>query len=135
MAIMIPDVAPEPIPGVRLQPEANATTFGGGPGLAQEGQEIQKIGGSVGEIGGLEAIHAQKIAQFEQQKANETAVQEATAKLSAIHTDLLTNPQTGLPAYQGKNAIAGQTELWDKYQKAATDIHGTLNGSRTARSL
>lgn len=128
MAMIAPDVNPEPIPGVRLQPQADATTFGGGPGLAQEGQQIQKIGETVGDIGALDLIRAQKIAQFEQQKANETAVQEATAKLSAVHTDLLTNPQSGMPAYQGKNALAGQTTLWDQYQKSANDISQSLHG-------
>lgn len=128
MAIIAPDVNPQPIPGVRIQPSADAAAFGAGAGLAQEGQEVQKIAQGVGDIGGLEYIRAQKIAQFEQQKANETAVQEAAGKLAAVHTDLLTNPQTGMPAYQGKNALTGQQTLWDQYQKSANDISQGLHG-------
>lgn len=128
MAIIAPDVNPEPIPGVRLQPLANDTTFGGGPGLAQEGQEVQKIASSAGDIAGFELIRQQKLAQYEQEKADQTAVQDATAKLSAVHTDLLTNRETGLPAYQGVNAMKGQTVLWDQYQKSANEIAQTLHG-------
>lgn len=117
MAITAPDVSPQPIPDVRLQAQGNDTTFGGGPGLAQDGQEVQKISSEAGEI-----------AAFERIRANQTAVQDATAKLSAIHTDLLTNPQTGLPTYQGVNAMKGQSVLWQQYQKSANDIAGTLNG-------
>lgn len=115
--IIAPEVNPEPIPGVRLQPQADATAFGGGPGLAQENQETQKIAAEAGEIAGFERI-----------RADQTAVQEATAKLSAIHTDLLTNPQTGLPAYRGVNAMSGQTTLWNQYQKSANEIAETLHG-------
>lgn len=128
MAIIAPDVNPQPIPGVRLQPLANETTFGGGPGLAQNGQEVQKIAGSAGEVGALELVHQQKIAQFEQEKADQTAVQDATAKLSAVHTDLLTNRETGLPAYQGVNALKGQNVLWQQYQKSANELSQGLNG-------
>lgn len=128
MAIIAPDVNPQPIPNVHLQPLANETTFGGGQGLAQEGQEVQKIAASTGEIGALDLIRQQKIAQFEQEKADQVAVQDATAKLSAVHTDLLTNSQTGLPAYQGINALKGQSILWNQYQKSANDLSQGLNG-------
>lgn len=128
MAIIAPDINPQPIPGVRLQSSANETTFGGGPGLAENGQEIQKIAASTGDIGALELVHQQKIAQFEQEKADQTAVQDATAKLSAIHTDLLTNRESGLPAYQGVNALKGQSVLWDKYQKSANELSQGLTG-------
>lgn len=118
MAIILPDVTPQPIPGVRIAPTADETAFGGGPGLAKEGQEVQKIAAATGEIGGLQRIQA----AWEVQRANETAAQEGLAKQSAIHTDLLTNRETGLPAYQGKNALAGQDKLWTEYQKSANEI-------------
>lgn len=126
MAIIAPDVNPQPIPGFREQPAANETTFGGGPGLAAEDQEVQKIAGSGGEIGALQRVQE----AWEVQRANETAVQGATARLSAVHTQLLTDPKTGLPAYRGVNAMEGQDKLWTEYQKSANEISGSLTGDQ-----
>lgn len=117
--MLVPEVNPEPIPSVRIQPVANQTTFGGGPGLSEENQEVQKIASQAGEISAFERI-----------RADQTAIQQATAKLSAIHTDLLTNPQTGLPAYRGTNAMAGQDKIWTQYQKSSNEISDSLVGQQ-----
>src|SRR5579875_404552 len=107
MAFTVPEVNPEPIPNVREQVAASPETFGGGQGLEAIGQQTQKISADAGDI-----------AAFERIRADQTAVQDATAKLSAIHTDLLTNPETGLPAYKGSNAMQGHDDVWSKYKQA-----------------
>lgn len=119
MAIIAPDVSPEPVPSVRLPIEASPTTFGGGPGTEALGAEEQKIAAEVGNI-----------RSFEEIRANQTAVQQATADLSAVHTRLLTDPQNGLPAYKGVNALAGQDKLTQEFQKSANEISNGLVGDQ-----
>lgn len=115
MALIVPEVNPQPIPDVREQPTASLETFGGGAGLEQIGQETQKLTASAGEI-----------AAFEKIKAIQSAVQQGVASASALHTDLLTNPQTGLPAYKGVNSMTGQDKLWSQWQKGVNDISAGL---------
>lgn len=122
MAIVIPEVSPQVIPGV--QDQANASTFGGGPGLAEEGKEIQKIALQTGDIATSERI------RFDQ-----TAVQEAKTKLSGTYTDLLYNPQTGVLASRGVNAMPTQEEASQKFKKTANEISGELSGDAQVGSF
>jgi hypothetical protein len=119
MAIIIPEVNPEPLPNVRAQPAASLETFGGGAGAQAVSQENQKLANAAAEI-----------AEFEKIRADQTAVQEASASLSALNTDLLTNPKTGLPSYKGTNAMAGQDKLWTEFRKGANKIASTLTGQQ-----
>lgn len=111
MVIIIPQEKEQPIDAPHLQPLANETTFGGGPGLSAIDEQVQKIASSTNEI-----------ATFEKIRADQTAVQGATAKLAAIHADLLTNPKEGLPAYQGINAMDGHDKVMAEYQKSANEL-------------
>ena len=119
MAMNAPEVLPEPVPSVRIQPDVSPTTFGGGPGAEETGQQVQRIADETGNIGAFEKI-----------RADQTAVQQATANLSAVHTRLLTDPTNGLPAYRGTNALAGQDKLSGDFQKAANDISNGLVGEQ-----
>jgi len=117
MAIMIPQETPQPVEPPRIQPVANETTFGGGPGLETEGQELQKTASSLGEIGTFEKI-----------RADQTATEEAQAKMMAAHNDILYNPQTGVMGSKGKDALQAQEDGRKRFQDAATQIMGTLHG-------
>lgn len=116
MALIAPEVPDQPIQAPRIQAEANPTTFGGGPGVEQEGQNVQKIAADTGEIASLEML-----------RANQTAVQEANAKLSAFHTDLLMNPQTGVLTARGPAALQAQDDAWKSYQEKANEIADGLS--------
>jgi hypothetical protein len=118
MAINIPQVDPQTVEPPRIQEVANETTFGGGPGLEAEGQEIQKGAAAAGEIGTFEKI-----------RADQTATEEAQAKMLAAHNDILYNPQTGILGSKGKDALQAQEEGRKRFQDAATQIMGTLHGS------
>lgn len=117
MAIIAPEVAPEPIPSVQDQADTNLTTFGGGAGAEAASQEIQKIAGQAGDI-----------ATFERIRFDQTAVQEAKAKLSGIYSDLLYHPETGVLSSRGVNSIKVQEEAANKFKKASNDISSDLNG-------
>ena len=115
MSIIVPQVPQQSVEPPRIQPAADETTFGGGPGLAAEGQQIQEVAG-----------HANEIATFEKIRADQTAVQAASSQLDGIQAKLLTDPKEGLPAYQGINAITGHEKIVTEYQKQANDISRNL---------
>lgn len=119
MAINAPDVTPNVIQVPRIQDSASPTTFGGGPGAEAIDQQVQDISKDTGNIGAFEKI-----------RADQTAVQQATAQLSAVHTRLLTDPNGGLPSYRGVNAMEGQDKVTNDFKKAANDIAGTLSGDQ-----
>ena len=116
MALIAPDAQEQPIQAPHLQAPTTPSTFGGGPGVEQEGQNVQKIAEATGEIASLEIL-----------RQNQTAVQEANAKLSAYHTDLLTNPQTGVLTARGPAAMTAQEEAWKAYQQKANDLTDGLS--------
>jgi len=97
MAIIAPEVSPEPIPGVHDESAVTPTALGAGPGAAEAGQEVQQIAKETGDI-----------STFERIRFDQTAVQEAKAKLSASYSDLLYNPENGVLASHGLNALQAQ---------------------------
>lgn len=111
MAITAPDVAPQPIPSVRIQPSASLETFGGGTGLEAEGQQVQKIAATTGDI-----------ATFEKIRADQTAVEEAQSKGSKLATDILYDPQTGVLGSKGTNALQAQKDGMTNLQKGLNEI-------------
>jgi hypothetical protein len=117
MAITAPDVTPQPIQGVRVSADTNDTTFGGGPGLQAVGQQGQDIAKSVGEI-----------ATFEKIRADQTAIEEAQAKATALTQNALYNPQTGFMGTKGKDAAEVQQDTSNSIQKGLNDISSTLTG-------
>jgi hypothetical protein len=118
MPIIIPQVEPQTVNPPRLEPVANETTFGGGPGLAAEGEQIQKTAGASNEIA--------EFGKLEKIRNDQIAVQAATSQLDAIHNNLINDPDAGLPAYKGANAMAGHDHVIAEYQKNANDIAKTL---------
>lgn len=117
MAIIVPEINPEPIPDVKEQPVATLESFGGGAGLEQIGAQTEKLASQSGDV-----------AAFEKIRADQTAVQEAGAKLSEAHTRLLYDPDRGVLSSQGTNAIKAHDDAWMEYRKTANDIVGTLHG-------
>ena len=115
MAIIAPDVIPEPIPDVQLQPKAGLEAFGGGAGLEGINQKVQGIAQSAGEIASLEML-----------RANQTAVQEAQDKATSLYTDKLYNPQTGVIASRGKDALPATIEARQKFRQGLNDVSETL---------
>lgn len=115
MAIVIPQVEPQAVEPPRIQEVANEETFGGGPGLAAEGQQTQEV-----------AAHANEIATFEKIRADQTAVQAGAAQLADIQNRLITDPNNGLPAYQGVNAMEGHDKVIAEFQKQANAISKNL---------
>lgn len=117
MAIIIPEESPQPVQPPRLQPLADETTFGGGPGVAQQTQEVQKIAASTGEI-----------ATFEKLRADQTAVEEAQAKMSAAHEDILYNPKNGVLGSKGVDALQAQDDGRKRFETTANQVAKTLHG-------
>lgn len=115
MAIIIPQEEQQTINPPHLQPQADETTFGGGPGVQVQNQEMQKIAQSTNEI-----------ATFEKIRADQTAVQGATAQLSSTYDRLINDPKTGLPAYQGVNAMDGHDKVLSEFKKTANELSATL---------
>lgn len=111
MTIVIPQEDPQSVNPPRLQPFADESTFGGGPGLAAENQQVQEIAKSTNEI-----------ATFEKIRADQTAVQAAGAKLDQIHQQLIDDPETGLHTFKGANAMDGHDKVIAEYQKQANEL-------------
>lgn len=115
MAMAAPDVPEQPIPNVRVQPTATLETFGGGAGLEQEGQAIQQIAASGGEIGAFEKI-----------KADQAAYEEAANKLTEHSSQVASE---ALHA-QGVNSIPAHDAAIAAIRKKANEIAGTLHGEQ-----
>lgn len=115
MAIIIPQEEPQSVNPPRIQPTADETTFGGGPGIESQNQGMQEIAKATNEI-----------ATFEKIRADQTAVQGALAPLTQKMSELMTDPKTGLPAYQGVNAMDGHDKVIAEYQKTANQLSAKL---------
>ena len=85
MALIAPEVSPEPIRPPQIQPAASVETFGGGQGLERVNQQAQEVSRDAGDIGAFEKI-----------KADQAAVEEAMGgKVSPYVTNALYDPQNG----------------------------------------
>lgn len=124
MPLTAPEILPEPIRPPRIQPEASPETFGGGAGLEQEGQQVQKIAQSGGEV-----------AAFEKIRADQSAVEEAVgSKLSPALTKMLYDPDNGALARISqstsmKDALKIHDDTLKQYNDTAKGIASKdLNG-------
>lgn len=118
--ITAPDVTPQPIPGVREQPSADNTTFGGGPGLAAENQQVQKISSDAGEIAALEKI-----------RADNTVTEGARSQMSSILLSKLYDPQNGILKSRGLDALkAGQDGISDIKKNFNDIVSGLSNDTQ-----
>lgn len=117
MGMIVPEVTPQPGPGVRVQPVATEASFGGGPGLDAQGQVTHQIAQQTGEIAGLEMV-----------RANQAAIEGAQAKASKLATDILYDPETGALGAKGLDALRAQKDAMTRYQKGMNDISQTLHG-------
>lgn len=117
MGITVPEVLPQPVPEVRDQATATPTTFGGGPGLQRIGDQLQQTTKDAGEI-----------ATFEKIRADQTAVEDATAKLSQANSQILYDPNSGVLSSKGLNSIQAHDDGWVAYQKTANDLASKLSG-------
>lgn len=117
MPIIAPDVAPQPIPGVRETSVANETTFGGGPGLDKINHEVQKVASDVADI----SIVARA-------RQDQMAVEDAQAKATRLTTDVLYDPQTGVLTSRGTTALQAHKDGMKRLQKGMNDISRDLNG-------
>lgn len=117
MAIIVPQESLQPIQEPRMQPTASPESFGGGAGLAGVNEQFQRIASSTGEI-----------ATFEKLRADQTAVEEAQAKMSAAHEDILYNPQTGVLGSKGTDALKAQDAGRKRFEDAAKNVASNLHG-------
>lgn len=117
MAIKAPDESPQVVPSVREQSSATVDTFGGGAGLNTEATEINQIAQQTGEIAALEKV-----------RADQTAVEEAQANASKLTTDVLYDPETGVLASRGTNALQAQKDGMKRFQSGMNQISMGLNG-------
>ena len=71
-----------------------------------------------------------EIGVFEKIRADQTATEEAQAKMAAAHNDILYNPQTGIMGSKGRGcSLQAQEDGRKRFRKdAATQIMGTLHG-------
>jgi len=124
MAIIIPQEADQPIQTPRLQVSADETTFGGGPGAAAQADQVSKIAAATADI-----------ATFEKLRADQTAVEEAQAKMSAAHEDILYNPETGVLGSKGTEALVSQQEGRKRFEDSAKKISQSLHGAQQVGSF
>lgn len=123
MAIIAPEVTPEPTRLPQEESQANAATFGGGPGLEQIGNEM----GNIAKTGARIAIN-------EKIKADQSAVEEAVgSKLSPALTKMTYDPDSGALARISRStsvddALKIQKETLDDYDRTAKDIASKLKG-------
>lgn len=104
----LPSVAPERLPGVRVSVGAPLEAFGGG--RAAEGLDLAP----------LESI-AQELAAREKQKADQIAVSDAGAKLTALKTNLMWHPQSGAMLAQGKQAFGVYDQTMEAWRKGVSE--------------
>jgi hypothetical protein len=109
MPIIIPEVLPEPIPNVRA--ETVPSSFGGGPTLEAINQQTQKLAVAGSEIGALETL-----------RANQSAVEEAKDKASQLYNQHAFDPQTGIVAARGKDALPATIKHQNDFRKDMNDI-------------
>lgn len=117
MTMIAPDVTPEPVPSVRLTAPESEATFGGGSGTEAVNQQVQKVSTEAGDI-----------ATFEKIRADQTAINDNFAKASDKYIDLVTNPQTGVLAAKGVNALTAQDNALTEFKKYANELSSNLIG-------
>lgn len=105
-----PTVTPQPLPNVRLNPNAPEGAFG----IPKESP-----------LGGMQQVAA-AIYEDERKKANTTAVLGAAADLTKQHTELLYgppgHPELGALNQHGENALAVPDQVQQAWQKTVSDI-------------
>lgn len=117
MAIIAPNVDPNPGPAVRIQSPESPETFGGGAGLEAVDHQVQKI-----------TDKAADIVTYEQVRADQTAVNNATSEYSKVQTDLMTNPQSGVLAAKGTNVFEVQDKAAQQLKQTADKLQEGLQG-------
>lgn len=112
-----PQVAPNALPDARLSPNAPLEAFGGGNAAPQD-----MLGGFTR---GAVAIY-----EDEKRKADEIAITDADAKLTAAQTQLLygtqDNPQSGALNRMGKDSFTTPEDVQSSWNKATADIMSGL---------
>lgn len=123
MALIAPEVLPEPTRPQQIQPAASVETFGGGAGLERAGQQSQAISRDAGDI-----------AAFEKIRADQSAVEEAVgSKLSPAVTNMLYDPQNGALARISqttsmKDALKVHDDTIKQFNDIARKTAGGLSG-------
>lgn len=116
MAIVAPEVPEQPIPNVRLSDGGvDLSTFGGGQTIEAVDRSIQGIAASAGRIAVQEKINA-----------DQTAVQDASAKLGEASTRILYDPTTGVLSSRGVNSIPAHDKGYQEFKKTANTISEDL---------
>lgn len=108
-ATRLPSVAPAPLPGVRVSPEAPLEAFGGGAANRQiDLAPVTEL--------------ARNIFEDEKRKADQTAVLAAAGKASELETALTIRTKQR----KGQDAFAAPDEVADEWTKATGDIEKSL---------
>ena len=99
------------VPSVRISPSADATSFGGGPGLTQMGNAAAGLLKGVGDI-----------AAEEVRKADELAVLEMDRDLSQLENDLQYNQETGAMGKRGRDVFTLSDDVAKRWEKGVAEI-------------
>ncbi|HEX6215290.1 MAG TPA: hypothetical protein VFZ38_10750 [Vicinamibacterales bacterium] len=105
-----PQVAPQALPSARQQVRVDADAFGGGIADA--------LGDAANSIG--------RFAYEEKSRADAAAVMEADQALFEVENQLFHNPETGVFAKKGKDAIGAGNKVLPDWDKRAGEIEGKL---------
>lgn len=109
-----PRASEAPLPNARVQTGAPAAAFGVPAAI---------------DLTGVQREFAQ-IVQEERDKADQLAVLDADAELSAIETELLYSPETGALQRRGKDALGAPEEVTEAWQKRTGEIGARLTTDR-----
>ena len=112
----VPEVAPQPLPGVQRLPY-----FSHVPPGAFGGAEVPNIGGVVDAV--------QQVYQKQKAEANEIAVNDADNQATALRDQVLygTDQQPGILRQQGKNAIGSLDTSLQQWNDGIAQIHNSLS--------
>lgn len=104
----LPGTRLAPLPSARLSPDAPVEAFGGGQHL----EEVKAVS---------TAIYVR-----EKRRADEVAVMEADRRLAQFNNEALYDPDKGFINRRGRDALSGQEQLFDTYEKTVGDLSAQL---------
>lgn len=125
-------IALAPLPGVRKQAAKTALSEGAGVAEAQGnvGRALEQLGGVGQQIASRLGDVAIKEAREARDRADQTALLEASNSLSTWSNEQLYDPQSGALAKKGKDAMGLPESILNAYGKKADEVAGTLSTDR-----
>lgn len=112
---LTPQVAPQQLPGARITVQSSPEDFGAGLGR------------------GLLAVG--EVAQREQQRADETLMQEADNELYAVGKDLRGNPESGYLLKKGRDAFGLSATVSSEWDKRVAETEKKMTSPRAKQAF